>query len=313
MRTIVGVLALSLLAAAGTSAWLWTEWHAERELNAQLTARLEQLAAAPRNETVPAAMPAQSGAASPVPTASLPAQAPATEGPVRVVGTQEDWDAQRRRLFDDPRYRDAWREQQRLAYGRRRDNLIRLLGFTPEQADAVIDLTVERELAMSQKEPAPPDGEAEEAFQDKLRALLGEQQRARLEGYMESRASRMQVDQMRSQFAGADALRDDQIEPLIAALHVEHAQARKALDEYRESLRTTGDGGNFSQRYREREILEMEAMHRRMHDSAAAVLSPTQLELLDAVLKRQLERHQTELRLNRLKRKVAVQAESATD
>jgi hypothetical protein len=130
---------------------------------------------------------------------------------------------------------------------------------------------------------------------------------------MESRASRMQVDQMRSQFAGADALRDDQIEPLIAALHVEHAQARKALDEYRESLRTTGDGGNFSHRYREREILEMEAMHRRMHDSAAAVLSPTQLELLDAVLKRQLERHQTELRLNRLKRKVAVQAESATD
>ena len=62
-----------------------------------------------------------------------------------VTGTQEDWDAYRRRMMRDPRYREVQREQGRLTLAQRRANLIRLVGLTPAQADAVIDLQIERE------------------------------------------------------------------------------------------------------------------------------------------------------------------------
>ena len=51
----------------------------------------------------------------------------------------------------------------------------------------------------------------------------------------------MQVDRFRTQLTGADMLRDDQVEPLIAALHVEHAQMQQELQEYRETLSWEGD------------------------------------------------------------------------
>ena len=47
-------------------------------------------------------------------------------------------------MMRDPRYREVQREQGRLALAPRRANLIRLLGMTPAQADAVIDLQIER-------------------------------------------------------------------------------------------------------------------------------------------------------------------------
>ena len=49
-------------------------------------------------------------------------------------------EAYQRRMLQQPKYREAWRAQQRLRYARRRENVIRLLGFTPEEADAVIEL-----------------------------------------------------------------------------------------------------------------------------------------------------------------------------
>ena len=79
--------------------------------------------------------------------------------------------------------------------------------------------------------------EAEErAYQAKLRELLGEEKSAQLQSYMESRQTRMQVDRFRMQLTGADLLRDDQVEPLIAALHAEQAQMQQELQEYRDTL-----------------------------------------------------------------------------
>ena len=46
--------------------------------------------------------------------------------------------------MNDPKYREAFREQQRLRLATRRDNFVRLLGFSPEQADAVIELSIDQ-------------------------------------------------------------------------------------------------------------------------------------------------------------------------
>ena len=59
----------------------------------------------------------------------------------------------------DPRYREVRLEQGRLMFAQRRENLVRLLGLTPEQADAVIDLQLERQLQLEERSVNPPTGE----------------------------------------------------------------------------------------------------------------------------------------------------------
>src|SRR3954465_9273033 len=75
----------------------------------------------------------------------------------------------------------------------------------------------------------------------KLLALLGQDRFDRWQTYMETRGTRMQVDAFRAQLNGADAMRDDQVEPLITALAAERKQMQAELEEYRESLGPDGD------------------------------------------------------------------------
>jgi hypothetical protein len=216
-----------------------------------------------------------------------------------------------RRLLQ-PKYREAWRAQQRLNYAVRRENAIRLLAFSPEQADAVVELEIERHLRALDRSPPNPlsqehlqeqtalEEQDELEYQTKLRELLGDDGRARYREYMESRATRMQVDRFRPRFTGADALRDDQVEPLIAALHVERAQMQKALHEFRDALALERSSGGEWQRFRDREIEELKAAHERMHAAVAPILSRSQLETLDGLLKGELARTEMEYRLRRM-------------
>ena len=313
MRKLMVVLSLAFVASAVASMLLWRELAAERERNRVLTLRLgtHEFAANPLRpaDPAPAAPVAPVQSPLPVPVTSAPEAAPPQAAP----SEQEQWEAQQRRLFADPRFRDAWRAQRRLNYAPRRANLIRVVVLTPEQADAAIEFQLDQELRRAERGPNAPVTrdmleEEDRILETQLRGLLGDEKFARWNDYMQSRPSRMQVDRLRTELSGADAIRDDQVEPLIAALHVEHAQATTALEEYRESLRVNGHDGNFSQIYGQREIEEMKAMHRRMHDSAATVLSASQLGQLDAMLERDLARRENELRMNQLQRKVAAHA-----
>jgi hypothetical protein len=317
MRKLIVALSLAFVASAAASLLLWRELAAERERNRELISKLGQqdVAAEPGRPSDPVFAAPIVNAASPSPTPATTATEPDVPPNAQSVqeAAQAEWEAQQRRLFSDPRYRDAWRAQRRLNYAPRRANAIRIVGLTPGQADAVIEFQLDQELRWQERGPNAQVTremleEEERVLETQLRGLLGDEKYTRWNGYMESRPSRMQVDRLRTELTGADAIRDDQVEPLIAALHAEHAQARKALEEYQESLRANGHDGNFSLIYGQREIEEMKAMHRRMHDSAAAVLSPSQLRLLDAMLERDLARRENELHMNKLQRKVAVQA-----
>ena len=192
-----------------------------------------------------------------------------------------------------------------------RKGAIRLLGFTPEEADAVIELVIDRQLSWYDRVPDKSMTEAdrqqqqralyeqyEREDQAKLRELLGDSKHASFQEYMESRATRVQVDEWRPQFTGADALRDDQVEPLIAALHAERAQMKRELSEDREN----GSNGP-RQPFYERQFELLEQAYERMHSAAAPILSPSQVERLDALLKRDLDRREAELRLQRVQMK----------
>lgn len=304
-QSTVFLLVLAL-ASAGVSAGLWMELRAERALNADLTERLKVAAtpiAVPERLASPVAEPP--AVVAPAVAIAIPASAPAEPAAAKFErSTQEDWQARQSRLLSDPKFREAFREQERLRLATRRENFIRLLGFSPEQADAVIDLSIERQMKWPAGIP-PENGEVEErAYQAKLRDLLGEEKSMQLQSYMESRQSRYQVDRFRIQLTGSDLLRDDQVEPLIAALHGEQSQMQKEMQEFGGTLSQDSDPLGAQRQYAERQAELMKAAHKRMHSAAAGVLSPSQLEKLDAMLKRDLERHEAQQRLSRIQSKI---------
>ena len=134
--------------------------------------------------------------------------------------------------------------------------------------------------------------------------MLGPEKSARFQQYMETRMSRMRVDQLRTQLAGADALREDQAEPLITALHGEYARMQEDVRAYREQLSPQDATPDSRQKFNERELEFQKATYERMLSAAGPILSSTQLEKLDAMLKRDLERYEAQERMQRLEAKL---------
>jgi hypothetical protein len=312
---VLGLLVCGLLAAC---VWLWRELDEERALSSTLRARLDtvQKLATARTavETAPA-LAATLPAAAPATSPASPATGVTAPAPQHVTGTQEEWNAYRRRMMNDPRYREAQREQNRLSLALRRANLIRLLGLTPEQADAVIDLQIDHEWQREefmtdvaneeQRQQRQQRAEAQDAeLRTKLQTMLGQEKTARLERYMETRQSRMQVDNFRGQLSATNMLRDDQVEPLIEALHAERSKMRQELQDYRDTLNWDGQATETWRSYGERQTELMKTMHAGMHSAAMSILSASQLQELDATLERELQRHMAQQRMQQIQSKI---------
>ena len=301
MRKSELLLTLALVASAALMAWLWNELHAERSRSAELSTRLSSLPApiATREAATPTPAPAAASPAVATSAANFAATLSARVEP----SEQEQAEASQRRMLQQPEYREAWRAQQRLNCSLRRENVIRLLGFTPEEADAVVEIAIDRQLIWMErprqklKSPGVEQLYEQDKREDeaKLRELLGEEKHARFQEYMESRSTRIQVDELRPKFTGVDMLREEQVEPLIAALHVERTRLNAEQQEYRRS--GDSDFSPDSRQSSERELEILKAAYERMHTAAAPVLSGSQLKRLDALLKRDLERHELEARM----------------
>ena len=313
MRKTEVALSLALVTSIGVSLWLWHELQLERR--AEIETRQQAAAPAPAEIRIadtkaesPVSAVQQVSPAAP-PAASKSAQKPAT----KVAAPEYDEEALRR-MLQDPRYRAAWREELRLNYGLRRENIIRLVGLAPEQADAVIDLQIDRMLEQIEDPRTLNENyqASERAHQAKLSQLLGQEKSTRLQEYMESRASRIHVDEFRNLLGGPETLRDDQVEPLVAALHPEITQLKLDLRESERTAMWSSDTVEAWRQHAERRVeIEKEA-HARMHTAAAPVLSSSQLEKFDAMLKRDRERRAAEQRMQGLQSKLG-QAPTTAD
>jgi hypothetical protein len=304
MRKSEILLTLALLGTASVAIWLWSELRAESTRDTELAANAASLPT-PDSVTAATATPAPVSAPASPSTTAPAANFPAALSSREEHSVGEDREESQRRMLQETAYREAWRAQMRLNYARRRENVIRLLGFTPEEADAVVEIAIDRQLIWidrpRQKPMTPEIAEQQRALYEqdrreddaKLLGLLGEEKRARLQEYMDSRNTRVHVDQLRPQFTGEDSLRDDQVEPLIAALHVEHTRLRTEQQEYRTAISNEPQPA----RQYEREIELLEAAHDRMHSAAAPILSDSQLERFDTLLKRDFERQKLEMRM----------------
>jgi hypothetical protein len=85
---------------------------------------------------------------------------------------------------------------------------------------------------------------------------------------------------------------------------------QKEMQELQGTMKPEGDQAAFQRQYGERQAEAMKAAHKRMLSAATGILSSTQLEKLDAMLKRDLERHEAQQRMSRIQSKLEPAPES---
>jgi hypothetical protein len=326
--TVILTAGLSLLALSNL--WLVLRLGDERARNAELRAQIETRSRPRTSPSESASRDTVSGKVTvavqnaPAERDAVPPEAAVSRAdPAAASGTPssgEDWQARERRLLSDPKYREARKGQRRLELARWYDEAIRILGMSPAQAEQVLDLVIERELDWSGR-PNPRDEtelaqrlrdieESKRAHAAALAAIVGESKATQWEQYVASQPSRSEVRQLRAQLSTTiDPLRDDQVEPLVAALAVEREQLSRELQEYSATL--DWEGGNAEparSKYERYQAERMAAADGRAYTAAGMILSQQQLQELELMRKRQREMHQARERMMRAKSELKQQA-----
>lgn len=317
MRKSTVILSIALAGITATAGWLWNELETQRARNAELSARSSE------QTTASGSAPTRNVAdvhESPVPSTTNPAAPNRSTPSAEPEG--DNWLVRQRRLFEDPKYRAAYIESDRVRYANWRNDAIRLLGFTPKEANTVIDLMIERRIDATTASAASvvdvtPDviqklkektASDERAYQDSIRAQVGENKRARWETYVESLPDRRLAGMVQSRLSDADAMREDQIEPLIAALSTERRQYVAAVSELADSLVSENTTTDQSQRYRERKVELLKDSIHRQHTAASSLLTTTQLQRLDELLQQDLDQLVAEQRATQIGERIDQQA-----
>ncbi len=302
-RKTTTVLWVLVLVFGSTTFWLWRALAEERTRANLLQAQVEE------QESLPATVTAD------FPEMAAPAVKILEKSNEDVQSTEkQDFDAVERRLLLNEHYREARRRFRHLELKSGHIDLAKVMQISPETADRLIGLFVEQELRYLEKAHPNPRNEEElrvrklkieqaELEQDaEIAALIGADKLVKWKEYQASLVVRHQVRQFGAKlFAAAEPLREDQIEPLIAAIHAERVRASKVLSEYTASLVWSGGMESKSHAYRNTRQLELaEAANKRIHEKASSILSPSQLTILDDILRRQFELEQAEYQMYRV-------------
>lgn len=296
MRKLLVVFAVMSMVLAATAYSLWRGRDSERARADALQARIATLETQRPATTVyhptPSSVPVTAEPGMPV------EEAASATSIAEADADYNDYMARRRELLRDPKYYAAAHASMRSTFDERRFWMIRTLGVSPEMADQIvghyIDVRLRDEsnswnpVATEQEQREHAEMLAQRRLEDaeRLRAIAGDEIAAKLEEFVASHPSRNRANQLRNRLdATHDALRDDQIEPLIAVFHTEQTRFMKEAQEYleRESADVYSTEG---QRKRQEQIEKLAtASSRRTRSSASTILSSRQLAELDAMMR----------------------------
>jgi hypothetical protein len=296
------VLCVALAGTTASSVWLWHQLRREREANLQLLARLET-------------RQPQSKTPAPAPVASIPVP-PATPMNVKlppetaIPDSRPDFREGQRRLLANPEYRKSLRDRQRLEIEYAYRDLPKLLNLSADQASRLFDLMAEQGLTLMALQSGWPatqvDGKSLTTMTAELRKqndaeraeLLGERNLQELKEFSASLESRNEVDALRAELARtAEPMREDQFDSLLAVVHSENQRADQEL-KARAGNDTTLPAGFTSSGPASVEVAT--AANQRIVESAAMLLTPSQLATVKDFYRRQRVQMETRRDLERL-------------
>jgi len=327
------VLFASGMATLGVAvAFMGYALHSERVLNDSLQLRIAQL------ERI-AAMPVARSASSAEPQAVTPALASVA---VSTRPQQKDSAGSEPSMEDESRTQaQSWLQQltsnPKLLAGqvRQRRNqiedgyvdLAKSLQLSPEIMDRFLNLLARQEIMNSAHEQAaaysrPPDEagieerkrELERHAQDiaaERRAVIGDEGMARWNEYWRTQGARSQLRSLQMQLVDSNnALRDEQMEPLVSVLSAErerHTTEREAL--FAESSSKPNPSAADTMKHMERRFALIEQSIQRQRDAAAPYLDREQMAAFSTMLDRDLQRARDELAVWRASTRIAAQSD----
>lgn len=300
MRKLVACLALSTLAFAGSTLYLWSELQRLRERGSSS----EALAPAPSADMTAASIarqPDSPAAATDVP-ASTAQRAPPTTAKAAIDlegdGRQMMADRARKTLpdFDDPQKRQKMVKDSKDNLHRSYRGVGRFLDLDADTEDRLMELLANQEVSNYEAylrcslddgcRLSDPRRERHAAEQREIAALIGAEGQQRFEQFQMSISERSSIPALRGRFTDATRLTDDQTERLILAMAEVRQRAEGDL-----ALRNAGisgyGGGVFGFIYSgdtstpEIQIAEATEYGQRIHERAAQILDKAQLAIFD--------------------------------
>jgi hypothetical protein len=313
MQNLLRIGTVLAVVLAIVSVNLWRELRAERVLNAQLQAQVDESAnrdaasvPAPRVEiraddtavtaknsgaTESAPRPLQAAAAVPI--------SPNPIGPVRD-------------LMQDPEYRKARLTQVKMTLKRSYTDVAEELGLSEKETEQLFDLLAEQQmgpnLSLSMGADGQPDRQAMEEMarqrqaaqrknEEALAALIGPARQPKWQEYQLSLSARSRASQMSGMLASSGyPLTEAQVRPLTTALIAEEKYVRDQQPPSRRSMPTNPESFLRSQ---EESINQQEESNRRYLETAAPYMSSRQLSLVKEVLEQQIAISRASARMQR--------------
>jgi len=308
---LLGFIALACALSAGWSAW---QLRAERERVVLLERQLVASRVSPRMSTPATLRAVTQSSAMPAPAPSdSTASADDASAQAEIAKQRELRDHLRAvqqhesELMRDPAYRKSRMDDWRRRYAQTRADAIRVMGLTPEEADRLIDLLIERNFSGVQLTGLPGEPLNEQAHVEmkrineqhevRMRELLGDEKYQRWQWYQKTAGERNEVSLFRAQLSTTSTpLQEHQADALVDALYVERRRRDREYDEY-------ATAAGITNRYvvapqdRQRWIELEKDSNQRIHDQMSGSLTRDQLESLDAMLTANVAPAEAALRL----------------
>lgn len=188
-----------------------------------------------------------------------------------LVGTNDD------RLVQNPEYRRAWHKEKRLEVESTYVDVPHVLELSPELTDRLFSLLVTQQLTRVENPTNSVSG-----YEDRLRheeselkTLLGDSSYAGFLEFQNSYTQRHLVKQLQVAIgAGADSLREDQVEKLISIL--------RDADEEMQRADPASNSFFMTKAMRQRQLELCRQRDAGIREKAAPLLTPRQFAALDA-------------------------------
>lgn len=238
----------------------------------------EQVAAEPAAESSPAELVAPPTSA-PTSTPSPPAQVSS--------GTTNNFFAGLAGMMKDPQMKEMMRAQQKMMLDQMYGSLFKDLNRPANEMEALKDLLVDRQMALTEAGLSMMSGsgaDAKQAAEDaktvkadydkKIQDMLGAQDYEVFHQYEETAAERMQIQMFKNALPADATLTEQQESDLIAAM----SEERKAMPASSLLNTQTPDPSQLTEAHIAELQKQLEELQQRYADRAAAILTPAQLE-----------------------------------
>jgi len=202
-------------------------------------------------------------------------------------------------MLKNPAMKDMIRAQQKGAIDMQYGSLFKYLELTGEEQDALKELLVSRQmelmdagLAMMDSEASDEEKQAKaeemqaltEAYKEKIKELLGEDDYAIYEEFEETQPERMQVSLFKQSLGAEHALTEEQEHQLILAMHDERENFTFSSSLHDQE---NFDSSELKPEVMERHMQEMIRLQENYLTRATDILSEAQLEQFGTTMEQQ--------------------------